>query len=519
MYTLWQVLRIFFKEFCKNSNIHGLRYVTEKKLHIIERLVWLISIGVALWYSGSMIQKTYIEWQENPVKISTTDTRSLIETIPFPTLTICPDIKAQKHKLNIASALESLKSQSNLSHINAIRVNALAQVCPYLPGQIELDDDFANESMYNTLRDIAPNLEVFLCRWHFKDCIKNFKPMFTEKGLCFTFNALNSHEIYTDGMIMNMRTVENNQNVSSHWSLQNGYSNPFNDGNYPFQAVLSGRKVYMGLSLLTSKNNVEPQCSGIEQGFKIFLSTPGETLQTSHRYFQIPFLHSNVIKIDPVLTTTTEKLRRFKPHQRECFYGDERQLHFFKMYTQINCKEECLANFTKQECGCVKFSQPRDKSTRICGGAKIECMKEAKWKIQTTNIGKTFEEECNCIPACTFIKYNANCDRTAVDPDSLNHWDVPKDKYLTIVLFAFNVPDINTVKRNELYTYGDFLAVCGGLLGLFTGFSALSFIEIIYFATLHLFWKLRSLKAKNAAAPNHQNASNIAPRQVTNAWI
>lgn len=78
---------------------------------------------------------------------------------------------------------------------------------------------------------------------------------------------------------------------------------------------------------------------------------------------------------------------------------------------------------------------------------------------------------------------------------------------------------IKTVKRNELYTWTDFLAICGSILGLFMGFSAFIFIELIYFASLHLFWKLRYLKAKNAVAPTPQEADNVAHHQVADAWI
>lgn len=40
------------------------------------------------------------------------------------------------------------------------------------------------------------------------------------------------------------------------------------------------------------------------------------------------------------------------------FFSTERQLRFFRTYTQYNCEAECLANFTQIQCGCVKFSMP-----------------------------------------------------------------------------------------------------------------------------------------------------------------
>lgn len=37
----------------------------------------------------------------------------------------------------------------------------------------------------------------------------------------------------------------------------------------------------------------------------------------------------------------------------------------------------------------------------------------------------------------------------------------------------------------------DFLAICGGLLGLCLGISLLSIIELVYYSTLRLYWTIR----------------------------
>ena len=49
----------------------------------------------------------------------------------------------------------------------------------------------------------------------------------------------------------------------------------------------------------------------------------------------------------------------------------------------------------------------------------------------------------------------------------------------------------------ERVTVIDFLAMCGGILGLFIGFSALSAIELIYYPFLRLFWMIRRMKEEN----------------------
>lgn len=51
-------------------------------------------------------------------------------------------------------------------------------------------------------------------------------------------------------------------------------------------------------------------------------------------------------------------------------------------------------------------------------------------------------------------------------------------------MIFFKEAQFITSRRSELYGQTDFLANCGGLLGLFMGFSILSVAEILYFLTL-----------------------------------
>lgn len=76
----------------------------------------------------------------------------------------------------------------------------------------------------------------------------------------------------------------------------------------------------------------------------------------------------------------------------------------------------------------------------------------------------------------------------------------------------FRDQQVETIKRTEVYTYSDFLAVCGGLLGLFLGMSVLSLIELIYYSSLRWYWAARREREQNALQQvEHQKVVSVIP--------
>ncbi|KAF2889234.1 hypothetical protein ILUMI_16939, partial [Ignelater luminosus] len=64
------------------------------------------------------------------------------------------------------------------------------------------------------------------------------------------------------------------------------------------------------------------------------------------------------------------------------------------------------------------------------------------------------------------------------------------DHYSRLIVYYKDMQFI-TSERHQLYGTVDFLASCGGLLGLFCGFSFTSSMEILYFLTLRFFCNLK----------------------------
>lgn len=252
-----------------------------------------------------------------------------------------------------------------------------------------------------------------------------------------------------------MMIVKNNSNVSN-WDLQNGYSNDRFHGEYPKRIYHAGENSGMTLELSLYKEDLDSEyvCRQLSVGFTIALSVPGEQLTFSHEFVRIPLLEEVWIRIKSKLTTTSEGLRSYSPNQRKCYYEVERQLRFFRNYTQKNCEAECLANFTNQQCGCVRFFMPSKRqrmkqfcaeflsklysinylifpdfsfgftgsaSTPICGGVKIECCESVTktfFEFSET-VDQSPLDKCNCLPACTSIEYNTEVGHSKFDWDIL----------------------------------------------------------------------------------------------------
>lgn len=115
--------------------------------------------------------------------------------------------------------------------------------------------------------------------------------------------------------------------------------------------------------------------------------------------------------------------------------------------------------------------------------------------------------ECNCLPACTSITYDAEISQARYNwEDLFKAYKNPIDEFPGIqfarLSIFFKENQFITSKRSELYGPTDFMANCGGLLGLFMGVSLLSIVELVYFCTVRLCGNLmmRRRKAKKVVA-------------------
>lgn len=75
---------------------------------------------------------------------------------------------------------------------------------------------------------------------------------------------------------------------------------------------------------------------------------------------------------------------------------------------------------------------------------------------------------------------------------------------------AFNSETVNKRVRRKQFNEVDFLSFVGGILGLFAGFSALSFVELIYWLIVRNFTKkCNKMTAKVHPESSSQSEGNL----------
>ena len=107
-----------------NKDVIGVKGITIKSkciwnsfflfyIYIYFRAFWSIAIVLSLYLCGISVHNTFLKWQRNPVQISFTEKDIFVSDIPFPKITICPEVKADKFKIHLESFLAEQRNNAS----------------------------------------------------------------------------------------------------------------------------------------------------------------------------------------------------------------------------------------------------------------------------------------------------------------------------------------------------------------------------------------------------------------------
>lgn len=404
---------------------------------------------------------------------------------------------------------KSYKTFPNVSDVEKLYV--LSPLCNSLPKY--LDDYIELHNLKGRLADAdarfwrmanryAPKVKDVLenCSWrrYDRNCTDLFDEVLTDDGICFSFNLQNASELYKEDLMNEHYHLTRHNKPSYYWNNTfppNTTAKTINESDIYPRRVLTGSEG-LRFQLLLPQNDIDYKCSGPVQSFKIQLHSADDIPQMHRNFYRIPMKHDIIMSVHPNIMNCTEKLLTYKDHERQCQKASY-QIHFFKKYTQRNCQLSEISRRQHDTCGCVEYGVPRYKNQKICrSNNDAECINHVEGDTVSDILNGT-KVSYNCMPACSSISYDAEISMSkfedrqddVLDPGIRSN--VMKNIDKSRVLITFKDEQFFASRRAEMYSWVDFIASAGGILGLFMGFSILSIVEIVYFSTLRIGCSLR----------------------------
>ena len=257
--------------------------------------------------------------------------------------------------------------------------------------------------------------------------------------------------------------------------------------------------------------------------YTIGISTNRSLIDQKRNVIRILPGYQTVVKVIPQLVGTSLKFNEMDVSSRKCKLPHETEgLKLITDYTRIGCEFECAVSKTISLCKCMPWYYPNNYTdTPVCDAYGGHCFEEIL--SEETNYKECPEqciEDCEGIPmtvVTTYIPINpkdickeGNFIHQQLIQSSRQHFAF--ENYKALVTGGGTIPDLqssltngslcfqfiekfvaivsvesptNTITksaRDVRVTFIDQLGTIGGTLGLFTGMSILSMVEIAFFA-------------------------------------
>ncbi|XP_070496595.1 pickpocket protein 28-like [Chironomus tepperi] len=493
------------------SSIHGIRYIADSNSHKSVRIFWLIIFLLSIIGFSFYVYGVYSKWMLAP-DIGITANLKPIREIPFPAVTICSPMNIKNEFANFNKVYNELNINGTINAEELINdkqkmISAIVQSCdPNLSTfftkiiKQSASQDLIDHLIRGSFKSEEAFFRCYLNSNFKKNCSEMFNRIVTDDGICYSYNMqgyntlFNKNSVDSDFDLFYRKGIKNiakdhsvffdEDNEEVEWTLQQGY-NSNDDTVFPFRIISKNSIEFIMMHPKTETNNY---CPALRNSYKIIFHMPNEIPTKFHDYIYSSMGSQFLISMTAKHFMTDSSLKKHPPEIRGCYFENERKLKFFKSYTRAHCDLECLTNHTLKICGCVRFSMPRSSKTSVCDLDETACYNDAMrhWPHDVEN-SLNFAVPCNCYPPCNNIKYSTKLiDHVNIDSLSnaasfhtlRNHSN--SDEIITSIKIIFEEFLIDEQTNFVAYKLENFIAECGGLLGLFMGCSMLSIVELFY---------------------------------------
>ncbi|XP_054012503.1 pickpocket protein 19-like isoform X1 [Hylaeus anthracinus] len=453
------------RRYCASASFHGLRYVVDPRLHKIERSLWFAVFAVHAAVAASVIYYVASKLQAAPTSIGIESMNHRISSLPFPSVTLCPNNRVDWDKAvdlekqifsnstdqqTLQTFRDFLAGLSVLSFGDFHRLDFLKRV--RLDGLMDVN-------VTDALLQVVPNCEQLFtdCWWRNsnRDCCEIFELHKTEYGFCYSFNS---------------QLAEKTVRRKHHGHREER----------PRRATSFG--AWSGLRVTARFINVTKPPDFDEADSIIFILEDPRVWPTNGR--MIPINSLTTVSFDCISGFATQSIHDLGESRAPCRHLPG------SLYTQETCLSMCKREHVIKHCGCNPSFLFPSVSQRDCGVKDFLCLIDHndlyKDNAFTDEKGPIDEDAmvCDCPPACDYYIYTPHL--AAVR--TYRSQDITLDVH-------FSSQANFRYKMDLIYSNLHFLVSFGGIIGLFLGGSLLSAVELIYYLMVLVFSYLRCYRS------------------------
>ncbi|CAH1404772.1 unnamed protein product [Nezara viridula] len=447
----------YINDFGEGTTLHGIRYIINKKFHPSERLFWLAIVVLATYGATALIYNSWYRYSSNPTVISLEkDFRDW--NLLFPAATVC-----FQERLNESAATEILTERWNVDNSSKemnLYMNFLNSVVNISYENLDEFQDYvqdpvlakiSGEEMAEIARKVMVEMEYHATIFNsaYKHLI--FHEVLTEMGICYTYS----------GLVANYISLIDNPRPKKHSLPTCNYLN----------------------SLCYAR------IEDLPTAIRYYVHAPTEIPDSSNKYFLVSRNMERDTSFRFQETVASKDLRRLDPKQRQCrFYNEPLEKSDDEIYSYNYCRMKCRKSMAFEYCGCAPYFYKKEEGIPVCNVEGLACLaKYAKnlIRMQDKN-GKG--KKCDCAFLCETTDFY-------IDKNAVRKWTYPVPCNIRF-RWAIEHYSKTRLKRDIIFGLEDLLVSLGGTAALFLGSSVLSFVEVIYYLTLRLFWFLVSSNKK-----------------------
>ncbi|KAJ3659698.1 hypothetical protein Zmor_011372 [Zophobas morio] len=430
-------MRILFiallEKFSKQTTVHGLHIIGISKLHLLERVFWIIIVAAAAAGAVAITYSNWMRYLANPTVVSIQkDFRNWLN--PFPAATGCfinriDNKKADNYiqeKWGVNSSdpiydhyMSFIRVISNISYSNLKNLEQFS-------GDLSLQD----VDMFDLSLKVHPDITGTLVTFDTKR--KTFwTPVMSELGICFSVNSLFSNYLsLRDNGIGKRKKI-----LRCHYLNGLCYARFDSDPELPL-------KYYIHSYLEVVHATADPP----------LLVHESEELEINYRMQE---------------TESSPSLKYLSPSQRNCRFYDEPISAELPVYSSSLCYIICRYKLALRLCGCKPFFYHK-LDGKVCNLSGLLCLARHAEDI----IKPPSQINCNCPSPCDIITYFPQVPK-------VTKWEYGYFEQRITFRWALLSPTTKFI-RDVLFGFEDLVVSFGGTLALFLGISFISAIELIF---------------------------------------